>query len=97
MGKKKVAPIAGWDKAAYQIEAWAVFCKVFLRDDGVHPTMYEMLLLLEETSGVSPRMRAQVRQKPTLPSDLIRLIQHEFKESFLQVLERRQRVWWPNF
>ena len=68
MGKKKVAPIAGWDKAASQIEAWAVFCKVLLRDDGVHPTMYKMFLLLEETSGVSPRLRAQVRQQPTFTS-----------------------------
>ena len=69
MGKQKVTPIAGWNEAASQIEAWAVFCKVFLRDDGVHPTMYEMLLLLEETSGVSPRLRVQARQHPNpLPS-----------------------------
>ena len=42
-----------------KLEAWAVFCKLFLGDDRVHPTTYEMFLLLEETSGVSPRLRAQ--------------------------------------
>ena len=34
MGNQKVAPIAGWDEAASQLEDWAVFCTVFLGDDG---------------------------------------------------------------
>ena len=29
MGKKKVVPIAGWDKAESQVEAWAVFSLCF--------------------------------------------------------------------
>ena len=33
MGKKKVAPIAGWYKAASQKNSWSVFCTVFLSDD----------------------------------------------------------------
>ena len=31
MGMQKVAPIAGWDETPFQLEAWAVFCTVFLR------------------------------------------------------------------
>ena len=37
MGMQKVTPIAGWDEASSQLEAWDVFCAVFLVDCGVHP------------------------------------------------------------
>ena len=47
MGKQKVAPIAGWDKASSQLEARAVFYTVLLGDNGVHPATYEIFLLLE--------------------------------------------------
>ena len=90
MGNQKVAPIAGWDKAASQLEAWAVLCTVFLGDDGVHPATYEMFLLLEETSRVSPRLQEQSCQQPTFPAALLCLIHKEFKEIYRQVLERRQ-------
>ena len=43
MGKQKVAPIAGWDQAASQLEAWTVFCTVFLGDDGLHPVDMHLL------------------------------------------------------
>ena len=46
MKKQKVAPIVGWDESAYQLEDWAVLCTVFLGDNRVHPTTYDMLLLL---------------------------------------------------
>ena len=97
VGKQNVAPIAVWDKASYQLEAWAVFCTLFLGDEGAHPATYEMFLLLEETSRVSPRLRAQARHQPTSPAALLRLIQQEFNESFRQALERQQRLIWPNF
>ena len=61
MGTQKVAPIAGWNEAASQLEDWAIFCKVFLGVYGFHPATYKMLLLLEETSGISPRLRLQAR------------------------------------
>ena len=67
MGKQKVAPIAGWDKADYQLEAWDVFFTLFLGDDEVQPATYNIFLLLQETSGVRLRLRAQARQKPTFP------------------------------
>ena len=88
MGKQKVAPVAGWDKASSQLEAWAVFYTVLLGDDGAHPATYEMFLLLEETSRVSPRLRAQACHQPNSPAALLRLIQQEFNESFLQAFER---------
>ena len=75
MGKQKVSPIADWDEAAYQIEEWAVFCTMFLGDEGVNPTTYDMFPLMEETSGVSPRLRAQARHQPTFPATLLLLIQ----------------------
>ena len=53
MGKQKVAPIAGWDEVESQLEAWAMFCTLFMGDNGVHPTTYKMFLLLEEKSGSS--------------------------------------------
>ena len=46
MRNQKVAPIAGWDKAASQLEAWAMFCTVFLGDDEVHPATYKIFFLL---------------------------------------------------
>ena len=58
-GKQKVAPITGLDKSASQLGNWAVFCTVFPGDDSVNPATYEMFLILEETSGVIPRLRAQ--------------------------------------
>ena len=97
MGKKKVAPITAWDEVASQLEAWAVFCMVLLGDDGVHPTTYEMFLLLEEISRVRPRLRAQDCQKPSFLTALLFLIQQEFNASFQQAMGRRQRVWRPNF
>ena len=97
MGKQKVYPIAGWDEAASQLEAWAVFCMVFLGGDGVHLTTYDMFLLVEETSGVSLRMQAQACQHPTFPVALLFLIHQEFNGSFRKVLERWQRLRWPNF
>ena len=74
IGKQKVSPITGWDKAASQLKTWAVFCTVFLGDDSVHPVTFKMFLLLEETSGVIPRLRAQAHQKPTFPAALLCLI-----------------------
>ena len=74
-----------------------MFCTVFLGNDGVHPATYDMLLLLEETSRVSPRLRTQARHKPTFPAALLFLIQQEFNASFQQAMGRRQRVWRPNF
>ena len=41
MGKQKVAPITGWDEASPQLETWAVFCTVFLGNDGAHPSTYK--------------------------------------------------------
>ena len=46
MGKQNVAPIAGWNEAASHLEAWSVFCTVFLGDDNGHPTSYDMFLLI---------------------------------------------------
>ena len=92
MGKQKVAPIAVWDKAESQIEACAMFLSLFLGDDGVHPATYDIFLLLEERSRVSPRLQVQTRKQPNLPSTLLCLIHQDFNESFLQALERRQQV-----
>ena len=86
MEKQKVAPITGWDKASSQLEAWAVFCTVLLGYNGVHPATYEMFLLPEETSRVSPSLRAQACQQPTFPVALLFLIHQEFNESFCQAL-----------
>ena len=46
MGKQDVAPIAGWEKATSQLEAWAVFCTVFCRYQGKQPATYKMFLLI---------------------------------------------------
>ena len=67
MGDQKVAPMAGWDEVESQLEAWAVFCTLFLGDDGVHPATYYIFLLMEETSRVSLRLWEQARQKTTSP------------------------------
>ena len=70
---------------------------LFWGDDEVHPATYKIFLLLQETSGVRPRLRAQARQQPTFPADLFCLIHQEFNKSFHQELERQKRVRSPNF
>ena len=92
MGKQKVATIVCWDEAEFQLEDWALFCPLFLGDNGVHPATYNMFLLLEETSMVSSRLQAQARQQPTFPTALLRFIQQEFNKNFRQALERRHWV-----
>ena len=94
MGNQKVAPITGWEKSASHMKAWAVFCTVFLGNKAKHPATFEMFLLINETSGVSLRLRRQARQQSAFPTTLLRLIHQEFDESFHQEMERRQRVWW---
>ena len=59
MGKQKVAPIAGWDESDYQLEAWDVFCTLFLEVNGFNTATYDMLLLLEEKFEVISRLHAQ--------------------------------------
>ena len=86
MGKQKFVPIVVWGKASSHIEAWVMFCTVFLGDDGVQPATYEMFLLLEETSGVSLRLQVQACQQPTFLTTLLCLIQQESNESFWQAL-----------
>ena len=97
VGKQKVVPIVSWEEATSQLEAWAVFCMVFLGDKSKHPATYEMLFLIEETSVVSLRMRVQVHQQTTFPASLLCLIKKEFSKRFHQALDRWQMVWWPNF
>ena len=97
MGNQKVVPITGWDKGASQLEAWAVFCTVFLGDETKHPMTHKMFLLIEETSGVSLRLQAQARQQPTFPAALLYLIQKDFNESLWQALDMWQRVQWKDF
>ena len=86
VGNHKVAPLVGWGKASSHIEAWVMFCTVFLGEEGVHSATYEMFLLLEETSGVSPRLQVQACQQPTFLDAVICLIQKYFNERFQQVL-----------
>ena len=66
-----------------------MFCTLFMVDNKVNPAAYKMLIILEDTSVVRPRMQAQARQKTTIPTALFRLIQKELNESFLKTLERR--------
>ena len=97
MGKQKVTPIVVWGEAASQIEAWAVFCTVFLGDNSGHPATYEMFCLIEETFSVSPWLWVQAHQQLAFPVVLFCLVQQEFDEIFRQALERKQQVQWPNF
>ena len=46
MGKQEVVPVVGWDKLASQLEAWALFCAVFLGDKSLHPANFKMFLLI---------------------------------------------------
>ena len=53
MGKQKVSPIAGWDEVESQLEAWAMFCTLFLGDNGVHPAPYTHVKRRDRKSVVS--------------------------------------------
>ena len=37
LGKQRVEPVTSWEAAEKQIEAWGVFCHVFLGYADVHP------------------------------------------------------------
>ena len=82
MGNQKVAPIAVWEKSASSLEGWAVFLMMFLGEYSGHPATYNIFLLIKETSGVIPRLRAQARHHPTFPAALLFLIRQDFNESF---------------
>ena len=55
LGKQRVEPVTSWEAAEKQIEAWGVFCHVFLGDTVVHPATYEVYTLVEETTHVGAR------------------------------------------
>ena len=69
--KQKVYPIAGCNKSAPQLEAWAVFCTVFFGNEAKHPTTYEMFPLIEEIPSVGLQLQAQARQQPSSPTTLL--------------------------
>ena len=94
---QKVKPVTSWEAMEKKLEAWGVFCCDFLGDTSVHPATYEVCSLLKETAYVKAQLRDQIHRQPTLTIALLLLLQSEFNESFLQALERRQRVHWPTF
>ena len=57
-----------------QLEAWGVFCHVFLGDTAVHLATYEVRVLVEETAYVGARLQAQTQRQPALPVALLRLL-----------------------
>ena len=94
IGKQKISPTADWDEATSQLEAWSIFCTVFLGNKVKHPAPFDMFLLIKETPDVSLRLYTQAWQKsafPAFPAALLCLIQQDFNESFYQDLDRRQR------
>ena len=40
--RQRVEPVAIWEAAENQVEAWGVFCHSFLGDAAVHPATYEV-------------------------------------------------------
>ena len=53
--KQRIEPLTIWEAAENQLEAWGVFCHVFLGDTVVHPATYEVYTLVEETTHVGAR------------------------------------------
>ena len=65
-----------------------MLCHIFLGDAAVHPAKYEVCTLVQETAYVWERLQAYTKWKTALSVALLRLLQTEFNQSFLQVLER---------
>ena len=86
-----------WEAAKKKLEAWGVFCHVFLGDTALQPATYEICRLMYETAYVRAILRAQMQRQPTLTLALLHLLQTQFIESFCQALEWRQRVRWSDF
>ena len=93
MGRKNFSLISGRDKVDSQLESWSDF----LKNNAKHPATFDMFRLIEETDGVSLRLRSKAQHQPTFPSSILCLIHTNSNESFCQALERRKRVWWTDF
>ena len=74
-----------------------VFCLILIIDAAMHPPTYKLFILVEDTVYAGARLRAQTQRKMTLHVALLHLIQMDSNESFRQVLERWQRILWPDF
>ena len=42
LAKHRVELVTSWEAALKKLEAWGVFCLIFLGDAAVHPTTYEV-------------------------------------------------------
>ena len=58
LAKQRVKPVTSWEAAEKQLEAWGVFCHVFLGDTAFHPATYKVCTLVEETAYAGVRLRA---------------------------------------
>ena len=64
------------------LEQWLVMVTVLLGPQERHPTVIELATLLEAADEVNSRLRFQAASKPDMPTDLVRIIQTDFNESF---------------
>ena len=71
MVHQKISPIMVWNEAESQLEAWAMVCAIFIRYFGHNPATFNMITLIEETSGFSPHLCTQELQNPAFPAALL--------------------------
>ena len=95
LGRQKVVPITSCDSALKKIEAWTVFCTVFLGDSSIYQATQELEDLVGNTEGFGTHIHAQTQRQPSFPAALIFHLKYEFNKSFRHALERRHRVRWP--
>ena len=71
MGKQKIYPVTSWDAAAKQIEAWTVFCAIFLGDLYHHTSTLEMGLVIKETKVFIYCLRIKSQQQSDFPDTFL--------------------------
>ena len=53
---QRVEPSTSWEAVEKQLKAWWVFCHIFLGDTAMHPAIYKVGSIIEDTSYVGRRL-----------------------------------------
>ena len=97
MEQQCILNIVSWEAAAKMLDQWLVVVIVLLGPQEYHPAVFELATLLTSADEVNSRLQAQAAVQQDIPAALVRLIQTEFNESFLQAFTSHLPVRWPRF
>ena len=97
MQQQSIPPIVGWEAEAKMLDQWLIVMTVLLGPQEHQPTVFELATLLVAAEVVNSRLQAQATVQQYMPAALVRLIKHEFNESFRQAFISHLPVRWTHF